>query len=53
MAEIRREAFARRGKVFDGLKGTLRKAQPVGEVRVGGQGRGKPVPQPSDFVLGG
>ena len=53
MAEVRGEAFAGRGKAFDGLKGALRKGQPAGEVRVGGQGRGKPVPEPSDLVLGG
>ena len=53
MAEVGGEAFARRGKAFDGLKGALREGQPAGEVGVGGQGRGKPVPQPSDFVLGG
>ena len=53
MAEVGGEAFARRGKAFDGLNGALRMGQPAGEVGVGGQGRGKPVPQPSDFVLGG
>ena len=53
MAEVRRETFARRGEVFDGLEGALCEGQPTGEMGIGGQGRGKPVPQPSDFVLGG
>ena len=52
MAEVGGEAFARGGKAFDGLKGPLCKGQPAGKVRVGGQGRGETVPQPSDFVLG-
>ena len=52
MAEVGREAFARRGEAFHRVKGTLSQGQPPGEVGVGGQGRGKPVPQPSDFVFG-
>ena len=52
MAEVGGEAFARGGKAFYGLKGALRKGQPAGKVGVGGQGRGEPVPQPSDFVFG-
>ena len=53
VVEVRRKAFARTGEAFDGLEGVLCKGQPTGEMGVGGQGRGKPVPQPSDFVLGG
>ena len=52
MAEVGGEASARGGKAFDGLRAALRKGQPAGKVRVGGQGRGEPVPQPSDFVFG-
>ena len=52
MVEVGGEAFAGGGKAFDSLKGSLRKGHPAGKVRVGGQGRGEPVPQPSDFVFG-
>ena len=38
--------------MFDWLEGALCERQPSGEVGVGGQGRGEPVAQPSDFVLG-
>ena len=53
MAEVRRETLARRGKEFHSLEGALCEGQPTGEMGVGGQGRGKPISQPSDFVLGG
>ena len=52
MAEVGREAFARWGEAFHRVIGALSQGQPPGEVGVGGQGRGKPVPQPSDFVFG-
>ena len=51
MAEVRRETFAGGRETLDSLKGALCKGQPTGEVGVGGQGRGKPVSQPSDFVF--
>ena len=53
MAEVWGKTFARRGEAFDGLEGALCEGQPKGEVGVGGQGRGEPVPQPSDLFLGG
>ena len=53
MAEVGRETLARRGKAFHGLEGALCEGQPMGDMSVSGQGRGKPVPQQSDFVLGG
>ena len=53
MADVRRETFARRGEAFDGLEDALWEGQPTGKMGVGGQGRGTPAPQPSDFVLGG
>ena len=53
MAEVRWEALARGGEAFDGIESGLSEGQPAGEVGVGGQGGGKPVPQPSDFVFWG
>ena len=53
MAEVRGKAFARRREAFHRVEGALGYGQPPGEVCVGGKGRGKPVPQPPDFVLGG
>ena len=52
MAEVRGQAFARRGEAFDGIKGALREGETAGKVSVGGQGRGKPVPQPPNFIRG-
>ena len=52
MAEVRRKAFARRGEAFDGNEGALCEGETAGKVGVGGQGRGKPVPQPSHLILG-
>ena len=53
MAEVWGKAFARRREAFHRVEGALGQGQPPGEMSVGGQGRGKPVPQPSDFVFGG
>ena len=53
VAEVRREAFAWRGEASHSIKGALRQGKPVGEMGIGGQGRGEPVAQPPDFVLGG
>ena len=53
MAEVRGEAFAGGGEALYRVEGALGEGEPTGEVGVGGQGRGKPVTQPSDFVLGG
>ena len=47
------KAFARGGEAVDGVEGALGQGQTAGEVGVGGQGRGKPVPQPPDLVFGG
>ena len=52
MAEVRWKAFARGGEAFDGTKGALCEGEPAGEVGIRGQGRGKPVSQPSNFILG-
>ena len=53
MAEVRRETLAGGGETFDGIEGTLCERQPAGEVGIGGQGGGEPVPQPSDLLLAG
>ena len=53
VAEVRRKAFTREGEAFDAVEGTLGQEQTAGEVGVGGQGRGKPVPQPPNFIFGG
>ena len=52
MAEVWGEPFARMGEAFNRVEGTLSEGQPPGEMGVGGQGRGEPVPQPSDFGFG-
>ena len=52
MAEVRGETLARRGKASHGPEGAMCEGQPTGEMSVGCQGRGKPVPQTSDFVFG-
>ena len=52
MAEVRRKTFARRGEAFDGAKGALCEGETARKVGVGGQGRGKPVSQPSYLILG-
>ena len=52
MAEVQRKAFARGGEVLDGTEGALCEGETPGKVGIGGQGRGKPVTQPSNFVLG-
>ena len=52
MAEVRRKAFARRGEAFDGTEDAMCEGEAAGKVSVGGEGRGKPVPQPSNFILG-
>ena len=52
MAEVRRKAFARGGEAFDGTEGALCEGESAGKVSVGGQRRGKPVAQPSNFILG-
>ena len=53
MAKVRRKAFARRREALHRVEGALGHGQPPGEVGVSGQGWGKPVSQPSDFVFGG
>ena len=52
MAEVRRKALAGGGEAFYGTEGALCEGETAGKVRVGGQGRGKPVAQPSNFILG-
>ena len=44
MAKVRRKAFARRREALHRVEGALGRGQPPGEVGVGGQGLGKPVP---------
>ena len=53
VAEVGGETLAGRGEAFNRHEGALCNGQPTGEVGVGGQSRGEPVPQPSDFVFGG
>ena len=53
MAEERREAFPRGGQALDCFKGPLGEGQSPGEVRVSGEGGGKPVAEPPDFILRG
>ena len=52
MTEVRRKAFAGGGEAFDGTEGALCEGEATSKVGVGGQGRGKPVSQPSNFILG-
>ena len=44
MTEVWWEAFARGGEAFYRIEGALRQGEPAGEMGIGGQGRGKPVP---------
>lgn len=53
MVEVWRKTLARRGEAFNGIEGALSEGQSLSEVGVGGQGRGKPIPQPSDLYFGG
>ena len=52
MAEVRGKTFARGGEMFDGTEGALCKGETAGKLSVGGQGRGEPVAQPSNFIFG-
>ena len=52
VAKVRGKALARGREALDGAEGALCEGETTGEVCVGGQGRGKPVPQPSDLDLG-
>ena len=53
MAEVRGKAFAGRGEALYRVEGALGEGEPAGKMGVGGQGRGEPITQPSDFALGG
>ena len=53
MAEERREAFSWGGQAFDCLESSLGEGQSPREVRVSGEGGGKPVAEPPDFILRG
>ena len=44
MAEVRRETLGRGGEAFNRVEGAMCEGEPVGEVGIGGQGRGNPVP---------
>ena len=46
------ETLTGRGEAFNGFEGALCEGQSLGEVSVGGEGRGKPVTQPSDLGFG-
>ena len=52
MAEVWGKAFARGREAFDGTEGALCEGETAGKMGVSGQGRGKPVSQPSNFILG-
>ena len=53
MAVVRGKALAGWGEAFYRIEGALRQGEPASEVGVGGQGRGEPVTQLPDLVLGG